>query len=193
MSLRLAAIALARPIGRLIARINFRIGPPPLTGAMYREVMQLALPGDIILTRTSPRPTNLFIPGKWGHVQLLKGDAFGTTVEATYPLVRESTLVDVWANASEVMLIRPRWTQAGDGAAAFKWASGHVGKQYDTAFLLSSNAFYCSELAIMAYDAAGAHDVPWHDLVTDIAGRKVIIPSTLEDRRHFHILWHSHA
>lgn len=172
-----------------MTRMNFRLGAPPLSGADYREVAQLARPGDLILTRTAHRPTNLLIPGKWGHVQILHGYPLGTTTEATWPVVRISSLVDVWTRASEVMLIRPKWATARQAAAAAGHAQKYLGLPYDTMFEMSERAFYCSELAMRVYADAGT-DVPWEDIYTRIAGRDAVVPSSLDNPEHFEILWH---
>lgn len=187
--MRVTLLRAAAPLTRLISTINLRIGKPPLTGEMYREMLHIARPGDLILTRTSLRPTNLFIPGKWSHLQILAGDPYGTTIEATMPLVRYSSLVDVWAGASEVMLIRPRFASQQQRIDAYDHAKKYIGLPYDTEFELTDNEFYCSELVVRAYADAGSA-IPWHAISRNVGGDTYVVPSDFENETQFEILWH---
>lgn len=189
MKLRLRLLRAARPITRLLDRVNIRVGKPKLTGAMYREVMQLSRPGDIILSRTALRPSNVFIPGHWSHAQMIGFGPEGTTIEATLPVVRLSTLVDIWASATDVLVVRPRGVDSVAQTRAYGFAIDYLGYPYDTSFQLGDSAFYCSELIVRSYMKAGA-PFSFAELAESVGGLSVVPPQSLAGD-HFEILFDS--
>lgn len=137
--------------------------------------MSVAEAGDIILTRTALRPTNLFIPGHWSHAQMIGFGHEGTTVEATLPVVRLSTMVDIWASASEVIVVRVKGMSRRQRYAAYGHAIDYLGRPYDTSFQYGDDAFYCSELIVRSLMNAGApFDID--DLAVSVAGKSVVPP-----------------
>jgi hypothetical protein len=78
-------------------------------------------------------------------------------IEATAEGVHVSTLRDVLDRSHRVLIYEPEgWTEA-DGAAAVARARGVVGSGYDFLGLIglgSDRRFYCSELAVWAYEPA---------------------------------------
>lgn len=189
MNLRLRLLRCARPITGLLDRVNIRIGRPKLTGEMYREVMQITKPGDIVLTRTALRPSNMFIPGHWSHAQMIGFGPEGTTIEATLPVVRLSTLVDIWASATDVLIVRPKGMDVVSRARAYGFAMDYLGVPYDTDFQYGDSAFYCSELIVRSYMKAGA-PFSFADLADTIGGQSVVPPASLAGK-HFEILFDS--
>lgn len=178
MNIRLRLLRAARPITRMLDRVNIRIGKPRLTGEMYRNAMSLSLPGDIILTRTALRPSNMFIPGQWCHAQMIGFGPEGTTVEATLPVVRMSTMVDIWASASDVAIVRPKGMSSFQRSKAYGFAIDELGTPYDTSFQLGDDAFYCSELIVRSLIKAGA-PFGFKDLLEYVGGHSVVPPSAL--------------
>jgi uncharacterized protein YycO len=170
-------------------RVNIRVGRPKLTGEMYREVMRLSRPGDIILTRTALRPSNLFIPGHWSHAQMIGYGPEGTTIEAAMPVVRLSTLVDIWASASDVLVVRPNGVSSVDQSRAYGEAMDYIGRPYDTEFQIGDKAFYCSELIVRSYMKAGA-PFTFDDLSEGVGGYQVVRPDALAGD-HFKTLFDS--
>ncbi len=167
-------------------RINIRIGKPKLSGYMFGDASYDSRVGDIILTRTSLRPTNLFIPGEWSHVLML---GYGTeVVEATLPCVRVSTLIDVWTSTSQVMIVRPINTTMYQRARAYEKAIAFVGWPYDTEFQSTNKSFYCSELVNKAYAMAG---VKLGVSRRSIAGGDTVIPSAFDNPDKFEVIFDS--
>jgi uncharacterized protein YycO len=180
MSLRRRLLRAVRPLSRVIDKINLRIGRPPLRGSLYVTAMGRIRPGDIILTRTAWRPTNLIFPGRWTHVLIvLREDLL---VEAKLPRVRESYLVDVWASASSVKIVRPRFMTAAQLAEAALVARGMVGTPYDLEFEPGPKALYCSELVWRALRAVAGDAVP--ELRTTELGVRSVKPDAF-DSEHF--------
>jgi len=186
---QLLLLRAARPLTLLLDKVNIRVGKPKLTGEMYREVISKVQAGDIVLTRTALRPSNLFIPGDWSHAQMIGFGAEGTTVEATLPVVRLSTLVDIWASATDVMVVRPKAMTQRQRYAAYGHAIEYVGAPYDTDFKLGDEAFYCSELIVRAYMKANS-PFSFSDLGTSVSGVNVVRPDAFSGER-FEVLFDS--
>lgn len=185
MSLRKLLLVIVRPITLLLNKINFRTGKPRVSGRQYNDVIKKIRPGDIVLTRNFLRPSNLFIPGYWSHVQIVAFDNY--TVEARIPRVGLNTLVDVWATAHSVMIVRPKDVSQSTARVAADMALSYVGAPYDTAFEFSDKAFYCSELVYKAYRGAG---LSFGNMIDTIAGSKAITPSAF-DSEDFIVLFDS--
>ena len=173
----------------MLDRINIRVGRPKLNGEMYREVISKVEAGDIILTRTALRPTNLFIPGHWSHAQMIGFGSEGTTIEATLPVVRLSTLVDIWASATDVLVVRVKGMSKRQRFAAYGHAIDYLGTPYDTEFQYGDDAFYCSELIVRSLMKAGA-PFGFRDLADTVGGLSVVPPQALAGDR-FEILFDS--
>lgn len=181
MNVRRRILRAARPLTRLLDRVNLRIGRATLQGDLYHAALTHARPGDIVLTRTAWRPSNLLLPGRWTHVLLVVDR--DVLVEATLPRVKTTWLVDVWANASEVLIMRPKFLTAEQQADAAACARGLVGTPYDLEFQLGPRELYCSELVYNAMLVAGGYCVP--DLRTREFGVLSIRPDAFADRRYF--------
>lgn len=151
--------------------------------------MRVVQAGDIVLTRTAMRPSNLFIPGHWSHAQMIGFGPEGTTIEATLPSVRLSTLVDIWASATDVLVVRPKGMDVASRARAYGFAMDYVGVPYDTEFQYGDDAFYCSELIVRSYMKAGA-PFGFSDLSEMVAGKSVVLPRSFAGE-HFEILFDS--
>jgi hypothetical protein len=177
---RRLAIRAARPLGLLLNRVNFRIGKAPLDGELYHRVLAASQPGDIILTRTKWRPSNLFIPGKWSHAMMFVHDDI--LVEATMPVVRTCWLVDVWASASEVLVVRPRFLDAKERLRAAGYAASRVGTPYDLGFSPGPRELYCSELV---YWAMRKTSIETPNLLSSEFGAVSIRPDALALPEHF--------
>jgi uncharacterized protein YycO len=109
----------------------------------------IAKPGDIILSRTHWRLSNLAIPGRWKHVAVVGAE--GMVIEAVQPVVRCVSLVDMLCEHDEVALYRfldlvPEVRQRIALSAAY-W----IGVSYDEDFDEDPSDLYCTELAIDAF------------------------------------------
>ena len=181
MSIRRCFLRAARPLSKLINKINIRIGLPPLRGNLYHEALSVIRPGDIILTRTKWRPTNIIFPGKWTHALIAIGE--DELVEATLPVVRSIWLVDVWASASEVKIVRPVFLSDTERSEAASIAAAMIGTPYDLEFNDDPSELYCSELIYAAMAAAGGEAVP--ELRTMEFGELSIKPDAFDDPSRF--------
>jgi hypothetical protein len=66
-------------------------------------------------------------------------------------------------DSHRILLIRPKWSVGGEGAAAVARAAGWLGLGYDFLGLLGFDVprrFYCSELAVVAYPASKRENPP---------------------------------
>ena len=180
MSPRRRFLRAVRPVTRLLDRVNLRIGRPTLQGDLYHAALAALQAGDIVLTRTAWRPSNVLLPGRWTHALMVVGD--GVLVEATLPRVRTTWLVDVWCSASEVLIVRPNFLTDEQRATAAAAARGMVGIPYDLEFHPGPNELYCSELVYNAMLVASA-DTP--DLRTRELGVLSIRPDALANTMYF--------
>lgn len=183
MSIRKAAMRVARPFAKLIDHVNVRFGKPALSGDQYHEALSMLMPGDILLTRTKWRPTNIIFPGKWTHVLMCVGGE--VLVEATMPVAKRTWLIDVWSGVSEVIIVRPKFMSEAQGVAAALAAQGFVGTPYDLSYASTLDELYCSELVYWSMLIANPKTP---DLRESVMGEQSIKPDALANPEHFETL-----
>ena len=186
-------LRLLAPLADWIAGFHLRVGEPILRPEDYRRVLALLQPGDVVLSREALRPTNLLIKGRMKHGAMFVGTAGGEVdgmVEATYPEARYTNLVAVWQYASDVVVLRPEFTDQAGAMDAATAARGFVGTPYDTAFSHGEEALYCSELIVSAY----GHPIELRRLRSSHLGVDgVILPDALRTSGAFRVIWDSRA
>lgn len=186
-------LRLLAPLADLVAGFHLRVGAPKLSASDYRMVLLTLQPGDVILSKESWRPTNIFIRGKTKHAAMFVGKVGGEDdgiVEATYPVARYTNLVAVWQSASKVVVLRPNFTDSSGAWAAAVAARSFVGTPYDTAFARGEDALYCSELIEAAYVMSGGGTLK--ELRSRHLGVDgVILPDSIRTSRLFRVVWES--
>lgn len=174
-------LTILRPLTWLIGRIT---RPKTIiTQEKYEDIMSILCVGDIILLRTKKRPTNWFIPGFWSHAAFHLGE--GVTVDAAFPEVRESTLMELMLRADYIAVMRPKRFAYSELEKAADYAEQAIGKPYDFMFDPSNDALYCSELCWHALK----HGKPaWTFRPEKKMGVFTVTPQDLRDSEHFTLL-----
>jgi len=184
-------LRLLAPLGDLVAGIHLRIGIPKMMPRDYNMVLGMLRPGDVILTKESFRPTNLFIKGRTKHAAMFVGKVSAKDdgiVEATWPEARYTNLISIWQYASDVVVLRPTFTDAAGASDAANAARSLIGTPYDATFAHGEEALYCSELIDIAYK---------HRLdslrESHLGADGVILPDALRTSKLFRTIWDSNS
>ncbi len=175
-----ALYGLQKAVSSLMAEVSVQPGhEPALPLPVVRDLEQLLLPGDVLITRKEHAVTNYFLPGFWPHAAFFVGD---TTSLLSPPLSGQSTiaqhahdiaqadpdqprrviesmkdgvLIRSLANplrCDAIAALRPLATPAAiDNAIARGFF--HVGKGYDFDFDFSrSDRLVCTEVVYRSFD-----------------------------------------
>lgn len=173
----------------MLDRVNVRFGRPALTGEMYLEAMNAMRSGDIILTWTKWRPTNLFIPGHWSHAVMVTDPTLGMLVEAAMPNARVVSMVDVWTMCTEVKIVRPSFMSDEQRMEMAVNALMLVGTPYDLEFHSDDKALYCSELILLAMATVLGSDTP--RVGREAYGEFMTIPEDFDNDDFFETIFDS--
>jgi len=146
-----AACAVHRP-----AREGAHPMPSERVRGICRQVESLGRSGDWLVVRGT-HPTDDLVSGftnlPVSHVGVYDKEK-GMVIEAEGVGVHASKLPDFVAKTTRLMILRPIWADGGAGEKAVEKARSLVGRPYDYWGIVGLNqpdAFYCSELAIVAY------------------------------------------
>lgn len=126
---------------------------------------KLCLPGDIILTYETGRPTSRFIPGPMDHAAIVTDlldimeavtDKFVqdpiTKVMNNVGGVREVGLVPFLYRKNEYVIIRPVYLNDRKiNMSAGTFSKTYKGRGYDHQFRVDNENIYCSELVYLCY------------------------------------------
>lgn len=154
-----------------------------VTEEAYHDIRQTIQPGDVVLLRSKWRPTNIFIPGFWSHAALYVGE--GKTIDAAFPEVRRSTLMELMLRADYIAVMRPSRFTARELQKAVEYAERAVGEPYDFMFDPGHNALYCSELCWHALKLAKP---AWKFVARERMGVATVTPQDLYDSREMRLL-----
>ncbi len=165
--------------GRLISDIHapwMETGIPP---EARREILELLMPGDVLITRHDYALTNLFLPGYWPHAALYVGsceDRERLDIEVDSERRRrwsgnrrvlealkdgvlfrdpEQTLA-----VDAVAIIRPKLEEE-EIALALSRVLEHEGKAYNFDFdFFRSDRLVCTEVVYRAFDGVSGIEIP---------------------------------
>lgn len=144
---------------------------PPEPNFTYHQAICL-IPvlqaGDILISKNHMRLTNLFIPGSWSHAAIYDGmiiyEAVGTGVQKVHP-------IEWFLKCNDFAVLRPN-SKLSERARheMVAWLRSIEGRPYDYSFDFSTTqqAFYCSELAYLAW----ANVSKWNDWTNSFRLRK---------------------
>lgn len=137
--------------------------------------------GDIILTRTNGEISSLLIPGQWKHAMIYIGN--GLVVEAVFPKVKISFLLDCVLKTDYVKVIRPRYFNDEDCKNFVDEALNYVGTDYDLRFdLFDMSTMYCSEVVYHAYNVVASSKL----IAKCYRGIYTYTPNDLNNSIHFY-------
>ncbi len=160
----------------------------------YDDLISLAQPGDVFITRHDDALSNVFLPGYWPHAALYLGSdeqrqrmGYSRFVEygESGPSFIESKKDGVkWRAASEtlavdtVLILRPRLEKA-EVNTALERAASHIGKLYDFAFdFRQADRLACTAVIYRGYHSAGGQSFK----LEDHAGRLALSAENLIDQ-----------
>lgn len=136
---------------RGLSKVYFPFSRKLITAEQFRDIELLCQPGDVLLTRTRGEVSNVFIPGFWSHVALVKDKH--SVIEAITSGVQQTDLAEFCFRRDYIQLLQPQFNKATRGLSAV-FAESAVGKEYDYRFQGDTEAFYCSELVFWSYAEA---------------------------------------
>ncbi len=143
---------LARPVIRKTDDARHR----QQSSAMEQQVRWKAQTGDWLVIRGYHGVDNLVANATGiplSHVAIYNADSL-RVIEAEGKGVHRASLEEFVDKAFRLLIIRPRWWSAENGAAAWKRAAKLVGRDYDFLGTVGFNypsRYYCSELAVSVY------------------------------------------
>jgi hypothetical protein len=148
--------------------------PKRVDAALRDELLRLAEPGDVFLTRHDDALSNLFLPGFWPHGALYLGSSeergrLGLALAPAAARLAADPVRFLEAKKDGVLFRPPEDTLAVDcvvilrppveggiKAEALKRASVHAGKRYDFVFdFRTSDRLVCTEVIYRAYHGLG--------------------------------------
>lgn len=167
--------------------------PKRVTGAQCGELLALARPGDVFVTRHDDALSNLFLPGFWPHAALHLGTAaeraaLGLSadgraadpcrfLEAKKDGVRFRAAAETLA-VDACVVLRPPLGRA-DLAAALARAMEHEGKPYDFLFdFRSADRLVCTEVVYRGFHGIGPVDFR----LQEVSGRLCLPAEALIDQ-----------
>ena len=168
-------LGLVYPISNSVSSVHAPWSRKKIRSAHYRYFLKMLRPGDVLLTFASGELTNLCIPGFWSHACIYAGDE--KVIEAVSDGVLVTDLIDATLSKDYVMIRRPNFATADQMSAAVAWARSKLGAEYDFFFNKKNQAFYCSELVWLAYEAACGGDVPF--TLRKTLGLDTVIPDDI--------------
>ena len=155
----------------------------------YRECKSLMKNGMILLTSTRGELTTLFIPGQFSHVAMIVNQ--NTVIEATGEGVHTTDLIDFILSRDYAVLLKPIWLNEAELDQASKIALQFEGFKYDYYFSASTEQFYCSELAYMAFKEVNPES-PIE--LRNRLGQDTFIPQDFwEAKGKFEVVWMSES
>lgn len=155
---------------RIVPHVRLSTGYGRTSYEDYREILEHAQVGDIIVSTDRAKLATILIPGKWSHIGLVThcDDRSVMITEAVMPMVRETSLYDFCRTSDSVALFRHKGFSElrGDEAMANRQkvagiAKSLIGVSYDTMFTFGPEALYCAELIDRCYLEYASFD--WTD------------------------------
>lgn len=123
------------------------------------SVLQTALPGDIILTRTRGRLTNQLIPGGFFKHIAIFSDIRGMILESTEPVMQLLSIEKFLENKDYFAHLRSVIVSKEEAEMAAHILLGLQGTPYDYRFEPGASMMYCAEAIAWAYSQVTAKPV----------------------------------
>ncbi len=168
--------------------------PKRIREKYYDELIHLAQPGDVFVTRHDDALSNVFLPGYWPHAALYVGSLeqrkqmgfpeFDQYSESGASFIESKKDGVKWRDASEtlavdtVLILRPRLQQK-EICQALERAASHIGKLYDFVFdFRQADRLACTAVVYRGYHGAGGQSFK----LEDHAGRLALSAENLIDQ-----------
>ncbi len=184
--------------GRAVAELRQpgvkpRGAPKRVTADVLEEVLGLARPGDVFITRHDDALSNLFLPGFWPHAALYLGTCENLeSLCLTHPKVVGGGYWFLESKKDGVRVRRAEETLAVDAfvvvrpplegcvlADGLRRALGHEGKAYDFLFdFRTADRLVCTEVVYRGFHGCG----PVRFSLRDVGGRLCLPAEELLDQ-----------
>mgnify|MGYP000848191849 CR=1 FL=1 len=148
---------LSTPFQKVISRMGHQ--EPDISPELVNRSIAMTIPGDIILTYESGRPTSRLIPGPLDHAAIVTNAM--TVMEAVPDKfvndrnlggVREVKLEPFLYRKNQYVIIRPVYLDKENvNMAAARHSFFYQGRRYDHQFNIDNENIYCSELVYLCY------------------------------------------
>lgn len=182
-SIRTILLKLFVPI---VQRVEYRRSRPtrtlPKSICDFLIVRQGLNVGDVLLSRTEGRFSNMFIPGFWKHAAIYIGD--GLLIESTGSKgVVQTDLLSFLNRVDRCEIFKPTFKKkdhlsfTGD---VVRWARSILGSPYDHYFEPNVKTFYCSEVIWFVYREIGYGEIFGR---REIFGVETVLPQDFADAK----------
>lgn len=155
-SFRRTLLKFLLPISKAIGHIHAPWSRKKIKAKQVEQVLKLAEPGDIILTRTMGELTNFAIQGYFKHVAMYVYDK--TVCESISPKTCTTNIYDFLMTKDAFCLLRPKWLTQAERLRAAQIMVSLCGKPYDYMFDIGEEGFYCAESGWFSLDKASEID-----------------------------------
>lgn len=157
LKLRILLFDLLTPILKWTAKVHSPWTHKKVTGIDYYQIRRQIPPGTIFATRIKGDLTDWLVPGYYCHIGVYCPiNEEESVVQAESPGVERIDLVSFLTTKDDVMVLIPNVPEEVMKRAA-QIAATFIGAAYDFQYDWSPSgvkAFYCSEVAWVAYDQA---------------------------------------
>lgn len=153
-------LSCAVSITKLIGYLHLPYSRKKIKSTHYENATIILEEGHILLGTRFGEFSNIFIPGKYKHSAIYIGN--NTVVEAVYPQVKKTSLIDFMLSRDLVGIVSPIFCDIDQMKLATRWAIKQLNKSYDLLFDCNDKnwAFYCHELTGKAYTET-MNPCPW--------------------------------
>jgi hypothetical protein len=144
------------PLSSWMSEICLTDHAPYLGNADLRELLAVAQPGMLVLSRRQRKLSNVFVTGHWKHVGVISAGASsgrGARVMEASPQggVVELSLDEFVRSSDAALLIAPTLVPPEQWPLVAQAITNHLGKPYDFGYCAGENGrFYCSKLVYFA-------------------------------------------
>ena len=142
-SFRHVLLKFLMPVSKFIGKIHSPWSRKKIRAKQVEQVLKLAEPGDILLSRTMGELTNFAIQGYFKHAAMYVFDK--TVCESISPETSLTNLYDFLMSKDAFCLLRPSWLKQEERLKAAQIMTSLCGKPYDYMFDIGEQAFYCAE------------------------------------------------
>lgn len=177
--LRRVVIRIVTPFSKIVGKIYMAPHAREISFEDYADIIDVIMPGDVLLSYSKGEMTNYLIPGQYKHCAMFVGRT--RIVEAVGGGVHTELLSKFLSSKDRIAILRPRFCdqfQATDAAAA---ALNAIGKPYDFSFEPNEKAFYCAELILYCYNRVLGNRCDF--VRRDIFGVQTVLPQDYKDAK----------
>jgi uncharacterized protein YycO len=166
-------IRVLKPLCVYLGRLHYPPHSRLIRSTMIKEMLDVVMAGDVVITYSRGEMTNRFIKGEFKHAAIYAGA--GKVIQAVGKGVTADEFEDFCASKDRIAIVRPKFCDDSTCKIAALNAISQLGKPYDYYFEIGDGAFYCAELIEWAYRQATSGASPFTK--KDAMGVETVLPS----------------